>query len=209
MKVVDIPLEQLREAPWNANILDEGMEDKLRTSIRRYGFVQNLVVRPVNGAYEVISGNQRLKILADAGVTTVPCVVVEVDDAHARLLAEAMNRVHGEDDLGLRAELVREVLEQLPEEEVLSLLPETAESLKAIASLGQEDIAGYLDAWTRAQAARLRQLQFQLTPGQLEVIEEALQRVVPMAKEERGGSPNVKGTALFLLCKRFLEEDGS
>ena len=207
MNIVDLPLAQIKESPWNPNMVPEDMAEKLRTSLRCYGLVQNLVVRPVDDVYEVIAGNQRLKSLADAECETVPCVVVDLDDAQARLLAQAMNRVHGEDDLGMRAELISQVLEQLPREEVLSVLPETSESLKALSSLGQMEMSEYLQNWQRAQVARLKHLQFQLTSAQLEVIEEALHRMVPMTRENMGDSPNARGTALFLLCKEFLERN--
>lgn len=90
---------------------------------------------------------------------------MDLNDARARLLAQAFNRIQGEDDLGLRAELIRQVLEALPQEDVLSLLPETAESLAALSSLGQEGMADHLQNWQRAQLARLKHLQFQLTPA--------------------------------------------
>ena len=35
-------------------------------------------------------------------------------------------------------------------------------------------MAGYLQNWQRAQQARLKHLQFQLTPTQLELVQEAL-----------------------------------
>ena len=184
MNVVELPLDRLREALWNPNQMDGAMLGRLKESISRYGIVENLVVRPLEGgAYEVLCGNQRLNVLKNLGLSAAPCVVVDLDDPHARLLAQALNVVHGEDDLGLRAELVREVLERLPLEEVLSVLPETSESLQALSSLGQEDMAEYLVKWQRAQKARLRHLQFQLTVSQLEVIEDALRRMVPMAGE--------------------------
>ena len=205
MKTIDLPLNQLRGAPWNPNVLDPHREQKLRASLGKYGLVQVLVVRPVENGYEVISGNHRLRALKDAGVTTVPCVVVDLDDAHARLLSQALNRVHGEDDLGLRAEVVREILEQLPQEEVLSTLPESAESLHALCSLGQEDMARYLENWQRAQAARLKHLQVQLTSAQLEVVEEALGRLLPKARAVQGDSPNTRGTALYLMARWYLE----
>ena len=207
MKVVELPISQIRVAPWNSNVLPQDMEEKLHTSLCQYGLVQNLVVRPVDGSYEVISGNQRLKLLASAGHETVPCVVVDLGEAHSRLLAQGMNHIHGEDDLGLRAELVRRLLAELSREEVLSILPETSESLQALSSLGQEGMARYLENWQRAQAARLRHLQFQLTPPQVEVIEEALHRMIPMTREAMADSPNVRGTALYLLCKAFLERE--
>ena len=205
MKVIDIPIDQLREAPWNPNVLDPGMEQKLQASVGRYGLVQNLVVRAVDGTYEVISGNHRLEALAKAGVTTVPCVVVDLDDAHARLLSQTLNRVHGDDDLGLRAEVIRRVLEELPQEAVLSILPESADSLRALASLGQQDMAEHLEAWDRAQSARLKHMQFQLTQDQLEIVERALNHMLPMARQEQTDSPNTRGTALYLLARAYLE----
>ena len=135
-------------------------------------------------------------------------MVVELDDARARLLSQALNHIKGDDDLGLRAGLVRQMLEALPQEELLAVLPETSESLQALASAGQEDLAEHLRAWEAAQSARLKHLQLQLTAGQLEVVEQALRRFIPSARGERQGNPNVRGIAMFLLCKDYLEKDG-
>ena len=206
MEVTDISLELLREAPWNANIMNDSMKRHLWECFSRYGQVCNLVVRPLfDGAYEVLSGNQRLKVLQEMGCATVPCVVVELGDAQARLLSQGLNRIRGEDDLGLRAELLKEVLDTVSRETVLSLLPETTESLQSLVSMGQESMAEHLQAWQNAQAARLKHLQFQLTPSQLDVVEEALSRLIPQAKMVSSDSPNTRGTALFLLCQRLLE----
>jgi ParB family chromosome partitioning protein len=208
MEIVDLPLDQLHEAPWNPNQMDPLIMARLRESISRYGLVQNLVVRTrPDASFEVLSGNQRLQLLRDLGRTTAPCVVVDLNDTHARLLAQALNRIQGEDDLGLRAELLRNVLTGMPQEEVLALLPETAQSLQALSSLGQQDMASYLEAWEKAQASRLRHLVFQLTPVQLEVVQEALKRMMPRAREKLDGSPNVRGTALYLLAKSYLGKE--
>ena len=148
---------------------------------------------------------RRLGIVRELGFSKVPCVVVIADGAEARLLSQSLNRIAGEDDLGLKAELIRELLRSLPEEEVTKRLPETTESLSALASLGQEDMASHLLAWQDAQKARLKHLQFQLTPIQLDVVEEALARLIPEAKSASSDSPNMRGTALYLLCQRLLE----
>jgi ParB family transcriptional regulator, chromosome partitioning protein len=207
MDLVYLPLTQLKEAPWNPNQMGVAMLTKLRESITRYGLVENLVVRPMDGGcYEVLSGNQRLQVLRELGHSPVPCVVVNLNGAHARLLSQALNRIQGEDDLGLRAELFKEVLKTLPQQEVLSLLPETTQGLKAMVSLGQDDIASYLQNWQQAQEARLKHLAFQFTPAQLEVVEAALTRVMPLAKEAQGDNPNIRGTALFLLCESYLKQ---
>ena len=209
MQVIDLPLNQLQEAPWNPNQMDAAMLNKLRESIARYGLVENLVVRPLDGGcYEVLSGNQRLQILRELRHSPVPCVVVALNDAHARLLSQALNRIQGEDNLGLRAEVLREVLNTLPQKEVLSLLPETTEGLKALAMLGRDTMAEYLQNWQQAQGARLKHLAFQLLPDQLEVVEEALSRLLPLARQAPTDSPNARGTALYLLCLGYLEREG-
>jgi ParB family chromosome partitioning protein len=207
MKIVEIPVEQLKEDPNNANVMDQQMTDRLRESIRRYGLVQNLVVRPKGkDAYEVLSGNQRLKVIKEMGFTVVSCVVIEVSDAQARLLSQALNRIRGEDDLGLRAESLRSVLASLSIEEISSLLPETALSLKSFSALRQEDMTTYLKNWQVSQSAKLKHLQFQLSPAQLEVVEKVLVRFVSDVKKNQVNVPNIRGTALYLLCKDYLEK---
>ena len=208
MNIVDIPISQLVEAWWNSNRMDPAMLARLKTSITRFDLVDNLVVRKLEqDAYEVLSGNQRLQVLRKLAYSHVPCVVVDLDDAEARLLAQGLNRIEGEDDLGLKAELLKEVLKTLSQSEVLSILPESAESLKALTALGEIDIAEHLRVWQQAQSARLCHLTFQLSGTQLEDVEQALARALQgyVAKE---GSPNRRGTALTCICRMYMEAIG-
>ena len=142
------------------------------------------------------------------GHAKVPCVIVQVDDAEARLLAQALNRIQGQDDLGLRAEAIRHVLETMPREEVLAVLPETADSLEALLELGEADLAQHLQAWQRAQPARLRHLTFQLVPSQLEVVEEALKRAIE-STIGNADNPNRRGNALFEICRSYISISGA
>lgn len=205
MKVVEIPMTLLREAPWNSNRMEQAMVRRLTESIRRYGLVGVLVVRPVGKLYEVLSGNQRLDVLDDLGYDSALCMVVDVGDAEARLLSQALNHIQGEDDLGLRAELLREVLGKISEREVLAVLPESAGSLKALSSLRSETIANHLKAWQQAQSARLKHFNVQLTPSQKNVVEEALGYFLPKVRPGDEGNPNVRGLALYHLCRAYLE----
>ena len=206
MNVLELPIKAVTSAGWNPNQMDDFMADKLRGSIQRFGWVVPLVVRELaTGRYETIGGAQRLGIAQDMGFDQVPCVVVDADDLEARLLGQCLNRIAGDDDLGLKAELIQELLCSLPQEEITKLLPETAGSLNALASPGQVDMASHLIAWQEAQQARLKHMQFQLTSAQLEVVDEALAKVMLEARSAAGDNPNVRGTALYLLCKRILE----
>ena len=207
MKVIELPIGHLQEASWNPNVMDDAMLGRLRQSIDRFGLVQNLVVRRNDDRdYEVLSGNQRLQVLRQMGITLVPCVIVDLDDSQARLLAQALNRVQGEDDLGLKAEMVREVLESIPQSEVLAILPESAASLEALSSLGETSLAEHLDVWQRAQAARLHHMIFQLSADQVEVVEQALEEVIAGGADDEAVQ-NRRGKALFRLCRSYLERD--
>jgi ParB-like chromosome segregation protein Spo0J len=60
-------------------------------SINRFGLLQPLLVRRHNGRYNLIAGARRLAAAVAAGLTEVPCLVHEADDAQARALCEASN----------------------------------------------------------------------------------------------------------------------
>jgi signal transduction histidine kinase len=66
----------------------------LSKSIGRHGVLQPLLVRPRAGRFELIAGARRLAAAGAAGLTEVPCVVHQVDEARARMLAEAESLRH-------------------------------------------------------------------------------------------------------------------
>ena len=85
MKITELPITRLTEADWNPNHMNLATLSMLKSSINKYGLVGNLVVRCLpDGLYEVLSGNQRLQVLAELGYTHVPCIVVDLDDSNAR-----------------------------------------------------------------------------------------------------------------------------
>lgn len=208
--IVEILVSQLREAPDNPNGTNDFMKMHLLEAFKQFGNLGVLLVRDLlNGTYEVLSGNQRLAAMRELGIEVASCIVVDCSFAESRLLMQAMNHIHGEDDLGLRAELLKGLIGSMGEADILKILPETSEGLRSLSSLGQEDLASYLENWQTAQSARLKHLQVQLTRNQLEVVEEALNKVMPLARNQNDDSPNVRGTALYFVCKGYLENAGA
>lgn len=53
---------------------------ELEGSIRQHGILQPLLVRPFDGAYQLIAGERRLKAARDAGLKTVPCRVMNLEE---------------------------------------------------------------------------------------------------------------------------------
>ncbi len=205
MEIVDLPVDSISPAEWIPNEMYQAMLSHLRGTVDRFGLVAPLAVRSVgNDCFETITGAHRLLAARDLSMASVPCVVIEADDAGARLLGQALNHIAGSDNLGLRAEVLRDVLESMPQEDVMAVLPETAASLQALTSIGKQSIAQALQQWEQAQKARLHHMAFQLTDAQLEVVEEALQRLMPTVAIQPE-SPNKRGGALYLLCRDYLE----
>jgi DNA modification methylase len=144
MNVQEIQLSRLDDAPWNANRLSASMLKKLERSLSQFGTVQNLVARPHpdgSDRFEVLSGNQRLRVYRDLGLDWAPVVVVELDDAQARILAQALNRTRGTDDPKAYAALLEEVLQEVPATEVAALLPESEASIdRLLRQYGSEQL---------------------------------------------------------------------
>jgi DNA modification methylase len=108
---------------------------KIRRSIERFGVVENLVARPhpkLEGSFEVLSGNHRLRILRELGHESAPVVVVDLDDARARLLAQTLNRSRGADDPRAYGELLERILADLEVSEVVEFLPETEATIDQV-----------------------------------------------------------------------------
>ena len=97
-----------------------------------------------------------------------------VDRRNLTAGSQALSHIAGGDNLGLRAQLLRELLEDLPQYDVLKLLPGTSASLSDLTNLREQSIAQALQQWEEIQKARLRHLAFQLIDSQLSVVEEEL-----------------------------------
>lgn len=66
---------------------DEEKLSELSDSIRKYGVIQPIVVRPVNGKYEIIAGERRYKASMMTGRTTIPAVIVNLSDRDSEEIA--------------------------------------------------------------------------------------------------------------------------
>lgn len=135
--VKNIKINELHNAEWNANRVPPEVLEKVRHSIKEFGVVENLVVRkhPSGSGYEVLSGNHRLTIFRELGMENAPAIVVDVNDAKARVLAQTLNRTRGQDDPEAYARLLNEVLEDMEVSELVAFLPETAESIQRALSM--------------------------------------------------------------------------
>jgi ParB family chromosome partitioning protein len=86
--VQGIPVAGIRENPWQPRRrFDEEALAELTESVRKRGVLQPLLVRAVEGGYELIAGERRLRAARKAGLADVPAIVMDVPDEDAAELA--------------------------------------------------------------------------------------------------------------------------
>ena len=126
---------------------EDGLRE-LAESIRRWGVLQPLTVRRREGKWELVAGERRLRAAKLAGLTAVPCLPIEAEDADSALLALTEN-------------LQRRDLHFLEEAAALSAyLQKTGET--------QEELAAKLGRSPSALANKLRLLR--LSPACRELL---------------------------------------
>lgn len=68
-------------------VFDERALKELAVSIREHGVIQPIIVRKVNGKYEIIAGERRYKASALAGLTKIPAIIRDLDDKESSKVA--------------------------------------------------------------------------------------------------------------------------
>ncbi|MCL6450670.1 MAG: ParB/RepB/Spo0J family partition protein [Acetobacteraceae bacterium] len=80
-QVVKLGLDAIRPNRYQPRRrVDEGRLAELAASIREHGVVQPVVVRPLDGGYELVAGERRWRAARLAGLEDVPAVVRDVSD---------------------------------------------------------------------------------------------------------------------------------
>ena len=64
---------------------------ELAGSIRRYGILQPLTIQRREGGFYLISGERRLRAAKLAGLSKVPCIILDVNDSESSVLALVEN----------------------------------------------------------------------------------------------------------------------
>lgn len=111
---------------------------ELSESIKMHGIIQPLVLRRIGDKYEIIAGERRYKASVLAGLTTVPAIIMNIDDKQSAEVA---------------------VVENLQRKNLTAI--EEAQSYKKILDMGyltQEELAGRMGVTQPTIANKLRLL---------------------------------------------------
>lgn len=91
-KVFSVPLDEITPNPNQPRryFSPEGLQE-LADSIRELGVLQPLIVRAAKSGWELIAGERRLRASRLAGLTHVPCIVVDASEEQSSLMALVEN----------------------------------------------------------------------------------------------------------------------
>ena len=138
-RVVFLPARSIRPNPAQPRkIFAPEALASLTESIRRHGILQPLSVRRAGAFYELIAGERRLRAAIAAGLSEIPCIVMQMTDEESGLTALVEN-------------LQRQDLDYIEQALGISFLMESF-------SLSQEQTASLLGLSQSAVANKLRLL---------------------------------------------------
>ena len=93
-RIFEIELERLKDFPQHPfKVLEDRQMIELMESIRKYGVLNPLIVRPVpEGFYEIISGHRRKYAAEHLGYRKVPVIIRTLKDEEAIVFLVDSNR---------------------------------------------------------------------------------------------------------------------
>ncbi len=140
--IQEVVLSAIKPNPLNPRDIKDEALSGLRSSLEKFGYVDLLIINKRN--MEIVGGHQRFKILQKAGVESVTCIMVDVDDMMQQAMSVSLNNqaIAGywtqalipileklrlempEDYLNLRLQTLREECNELEVETLGNKLPD-------------------------------------------------------------------------------------
>jgi len=140
-----VALDALDDCENNPNVMGDKDVATLAAAIGKFGNLQPILVIPtVDGRYRIVDGHHRSKAARAAGRTVVDAVVLPIDypPEDERMLRISMNRLRGELDLGVVAEVLASMVASGASVDDLLLSGYSADEIDALLRVSTVDPAG-------------------------------------------------------------------
>jgi site-specific DNA-methyltransferase (adenine-specific) len=111
VKFKKLPIADLKAATYNPRkALKPGDKEyeKIKNSIVEFGYCEPVIV---NDDMTIIGGHQRVTVLKDLGYTEIECIVISIDKTKEKALNIALNKITGEWNKELLADLIKDLQE--------------------------------------------------------------------------------------------------
>lgn len=171
-----VGLDTLRPNRWNPNEQDPETFRKELASIRRFGFVQPIIVRPDgDNRWEIIDGEHRWKAARELGMATVPIFDVgPIPDSEAQQLTVILNELRGKPNEKKLGEVLKNLLASETLDRLTEVMPYTKEQYGKIAKLPDFDWGALAARNAERSARRWVERMYRLSAEAAEVLDRAL-----------------------------------
>lgn len=86
--ILDLSIAEIQPNPFQPRVyFDPAQLEELSNSIRQYGVLQPVIVRLVDGTYQLVSGERRFRASMLAGKETIPALLRQLDDREVAEMA--------------------------------------------------------------------------------------------------------------------------
>jgi hypothetical protein len=207
---VPIPKANLHPNPWNPNHMKPRQQTAVEESIKAYGQVLELLVRPhpeIDGEYQIIDGEHRFNVLPD----TVYCNVIHgLPDAEAKKLTIVMNETRGSADKIELAQLLAEISTDI--DDLLTGLPYEESELNELIALADVDWDNFTDDFDTEPDADQHDptedgyitLYAKVTPESMDIINQAADLIRDQRLKLDDDKAIAWGQILDAIAKDFL-----
>jgi hypothetical protein len=123
-KISRVSVDKIFPNPWNPNKQSDFVYEKERNSIRKFGFLDPVLVRSIPEGYEIIDGEHRWRAAQEEGLTEIPVNDLgKVSDSVAKQLTIIMNETRGRADYTELGKLMQDINADVKLEELLEVMP--------------------------------------------------------------------------------------
>lgn len=131
-----VPVDKIRPNAWNPNVQDEATFRRELASIRRFGFVDPIIVRVDGSTYEIIDGEHRWKAAKELGFEEIPVFDIgPIGNHEAQQLTVVLNELRGKPQEKKLAELLRGLVASSSVDELVEVLPYSKDEFARVAQL--------------------------------------------------------------------------
>lgn len=86
--IYQVPIDRICSGPYQPRkYFNHAALQELADSIRAYGVLQPISIRRLNGGYEVVTGERRLRAARMAGLQTIPAILLRISDSDSAVMA--------------------------------------------------------------------------------------------------------------------------
>lgn len=129
-------LNEVRPNPYQPRKnFDDSKIQELASSIKEYGVFTPIIVKKAIKGYEIVAGERRVRAAKQAGLTEIPAIIVEFDDAQMREIALIEN---------IQRENLNTIEEALAYKEIMQANQITQEQLAKKVGKSREYVANVL-----------------------------------------------------------------